>query len=142
MEPSFLAAHSVLGNAYAQAAMYKHAMGEYQRGLELSKGVTVVETAMKAVIAHAYARWGKRSKALKMLDEVTKASATGTCVSPYSIAGIYAALGQSEPAFEWLNKAYEQHDLQLVSLKVDPTLDGVRSDPRFADLVRRVGLPP
>ena len=54
---------------------------------------------------------------------------------------IYAALGQRDQAFEWLNKAYDQHDLQLVSLKVDPTLDGLRSDPRFADLVRRVGLP-
>jgi len=141
MEPNFPAAHSVLGNAYAQQGMYEHAMIEYQKVLELSKGVTVVETAMKAIIAHAYARWGKRSKALKMLDLVTKASAKGISVSLYSIAGIYAALGQSEPAFEWLNKAYEQHDLQLVSLKVDPTLDGVRSDPRFADLVRRVGLP-
>jgi TolB-like protein/Tfp pilus assembly protein PilF len=141
MEPNFPAAHSVLGNAYAQAEMYEPAMAEYQKVLELSQGVTVVETAMKVVIAHLCARWGKRSKALKMLDEVTKASAAGTCVSPYSIAGIYAALGQSEPAFEWLDKACEQHDLQLVSLKVDPTLDGVRSDPRFADLVRRVGLP-
>jgi TolB-like protein/Tfp pilus assembly protein PilF len=142
MEPNFPAAHSVLGNAYAQAGMYKDAMAEYQKVLELSKGVSVVETAMKAIIAHAYARWGKRSRALKMLDQVTKASARGICVSPYSIAGVYAALGQSEPAFEWLNRAYEQHDLQLVSLKVDPSLDGVRSDPRFADLVRRVGLPP
>ena len=77
---------------------------------------------------------------MKLLDEVSKASATGTCVSPYSIAGVYAALGQSEPSFEWLNKAYEQHDLQLVSLKVDPTLDRLRSDPRFADLVCHVGL--
>jgi adenylate cyclase len=140
LEPNFLAAHSVLGNAYAQAAMYEQAMAEYQKVLELSKGVAVVETAMKAVIAHAYARWGKRSKALKLLDEVTKASAQGINVSPYSVAGIYAALGQTGAAFEWLNRAYEQHDLQLVSLKVDPTLDGVRSDPRFPDLVRRVGL--
>jgi TolB-like protein/Tfp pilus assembly protein PilF len=141
MEPNFLAAHSVLGNAYAQAERYEHAMAEYQKVLELCKGVTVVETAMKVVIAHAYARWGKRSKAMKILDEVTKASATGTCVSPYSIAGVYAALGQGEPAFEWLDKACEQHDLHLVSMKVDPSLDGVRSDSRFADLVRGVGLP-
>ncbi len=141
LEPNFPAAHSVLGNAYAQQGMYEPAMAEYQKVLELSKGVAVVETAMKVVVAHAYARWGKSSKAIKMLDEVTKASATGTNVSPYSIAGIYAALGQSEPAFEWLNKAYEQRDLQLVSLKVAPTLDNVRSDPRFTDLVRRVGLP-
>lgn len=140
MEPNFPAAHCVLGNAYAQAGMYEQAMAEYQRVLELSKGVTVVETAMKVVVAHAYARWGKRGMATRMLDEVTKSSATGTSVSPYSIAGIYAALGGRDRAFEWLDKACEQHDLQLVSLKVDPTLDGVRSDPRFNDLMRRVGL--
>ncbi len=117
MEQNFPAAHSVLGNAYAQAGMYEHGMAEYQKVLELSKGVTVVETAIKAIIAHAYARWGKRAKATKLLDEVTRAIGTGVCVSSYSIAGVYAALGQSEPAFEWLNKAYEQHDLQLVSVK-------------------------
>ena len=140
MEPTFVAAHSVLGNAYLQQGLYEQAMAEYQKVLELSKGVAVVETAMKVVIGHAYARWGKNSKAMKILDEVSKASAKGMNVSSYSIAGIYAALGQREPAFEWLNKACEQHDVQLVSLKVDPTLDSLRSDARFADLVRRVGL--
>jgi len=62
-------------------------------------------------------------------------------VSPHSIAEIYSALGQTEEAFEWLNKAYEQHDMQMVSLLTNPTLDSLRSDARFADLVRRVGLP-
>jgi TolB-like protein/Tfp pilus assembly protein PilF len=141
LEPNFAAAHSVLGNVYAQAGMYDQAMAEYQKVLELSRGVTVVEMAMKAIIAHACARRGKRSKAMKLLDEVTKAIGAGIGVSSYSIAGVYAALGESEPAFEWLNKACEQHDLQLVSLKVDPSLDGVRPDRRFAGLVQRVGLP-
>jgi TolB-like protein/Tfp pilus assembly protein PilF len=141
METNFPAAHSVLGNAYLQDGRYDEAMAEYQKVLELSKDVAVVETAMKAIIAHAYARWGKRNNAMKILDGVTEARANGINVSSYSIAGIYAALGQSGPAFEWLNKAYEQHDLQLVSLKMDPTLDSLRDDPRFADLSRRVGLP-
>jgi adenylate cyclase len=141
MEPAFVAAHSVLGNAYLQQGLYEQAMAEYQKVLELSKGVAIVETAMKAIIGHAYARWGKNSKAMKLLDEVIKASAKGTSVSSYSIAGIYAALGQRDPAFEWLNKAYEQHDVQLVSLKMDPTLDRLRSDSRFGDLERRIGLP-
>ena len=140
MEPNFPAAHSVLGNTYAQAGMYEHAMAEYLKVLELSRGVVIVETAMKAIIAQAYARWGKNRKAMKLLDEVTKASANGINVSSYSIAGVYAALCQSESAFEWLNKAYEQHDLQLVSLNVDPTLDSLRSDPRLPELVRRVGF--
>jgi hypothetical protein len=121
--------------------MYELAMAEYQKVLELSKGVARVEAAMNAVIGHAFGRWGKSGKAIKILDEVTKAIADGINVSSYSIAGIHAALGQREPAFEWLNKACEQRDVQLVSLKVDPTLDHLRSDPRFTDLVRRVGLP-
>jgi hypothetical protein len=74
---------------------------------------------------------------VRLLEEVTRAGGA----SSYSTAGIYAALGESDSAFECLNKAFEQHDVQLVSLKVDPTLDVVRTDPRFADLVRRVGLP-
>jgi hypothetical protein len=57
------------------------------------------------------------------------------------VAGINAALGDRDAAFEWLNRAYEQRDVQLVSLKTDPSLDGLRQDPRFADLVKRVGLP-
>ena len=61
--------------------------------------------------------------------------------SPYLIAGIYAALGDCDAAFEWLNKAYQQREVHLVSLKVDPSLDGVRQDRRFAALLNRVGLP-
>ena len=57
------------------------------------------------------------------------------------IAAIHSALGEREPAFEWLNRAYEQREVAMVSLKVDPTLDGLRGDERFAELVRRVGLP-
>jgi adenylate cyclase len=137
MDPNFVVAHSVLGNVYVQQGLYEKAMAQYQRVLELSKGVAVVETAMKAVMGHAYARWGKRNKALKMLDEIEKAS----CPSPHSIAEVHAALGQTDQAFEWLNKAFDQHDMQMVSMKTNPTLDGLRSDPRFAELVRRVGLP-
>lgn len=137
MEPNFVAARSVLGSVLVQKELYDEGMAEYQKVLELTKGVAVVQTSVKAIMAHAHASWGKRSEALKLLQEVNTA---GTA-SPYQIAGIYAALGNCDSAIEWLHKAFEQHDLQLVSLKVDPTLDGARSDPRFAELVRRVGLP-
>lgn len=146
MDPNFPAAHSVLGNAYLQQGLYEKAMTEYQKVLELSKGVAVVEMAMKAIIAHAYARSGKRSKTIKLLEELTQAhndsdqSAAPIKVSPHSIAEIHAALGEPDQAFDWLNKAYDQHDMQMVSLKVNPTLDNLRDDPRFADLLRRMGL--
>jgi TolB-like protein/thioredoxin-like negative regulator of GroEL len=146
LEPSFPAAHSVLGNAYLQHGSYEKAMAEYQKVLELSKGVAPVEISMKAIIAHAYAKRGKRSEAIKLVEELTAAikdtdQLPGVVnVSPHSIAEIYAALGEKDQAFEWLDKACDQHDMQMVSMKVNPTLDGLRSDPRFAELVRRVGL--
>ncbi len=147
MEPNFPAAHSVLGNVYVQQGLFEQAMAEYQKVLELSKGVAPVEMAMKAIIAHAYAKFGKRNKAIKLLDELTASAQDAdqlpgvVNVSPHSIAEIHTALGQTDKAFEWLNKAYEQHDMQMVSLLTNPTLDSLRSDARFADLVRRVGLP-
>ncbi len=147
MEPNFPAAHSVLGNVYLQQGLFEQAMVEYQKVLELSKGVVPVEMSMKAIIAHAYAKWRKRSKAIKLLHELTAEISDSdkllglSNVLQHSIAEIYAALGQVDEAFEWLNKAYDAHDMQMVSLKVNPTLDGLRNDARFADLVRRVGLP-
>ena len=147
MEPNFPAAHSVLGNVYLQQELFEQAMAEYQKVLELSPGIAAVERAIKALMAHAYAKWRKRNKAMKLLDELTKQSnksdqsPPATSVSPHSIAEIYSALGQTEKAFEWLNKAYDLHDMQMVSLLTNPTLDRLRSDTRFADLVRRVGLP-
>jgi tetratricopeptide (TPR) repeat protein len=147
MEPGFVAAHSVLGNVYLQQGLFEKALAEYQKVVELSQGAAVVESAMKAVIAHAYAKSGKRSKARKLLAELTQISSESdqtsvrVNVSPHSIAEIYAALGQAEEAFEWLDKALDQHDMQMVSLKVNPTLDPLRSDIRFDNLVRSVGLP-
>ena len=140
MEPSFPAAHSVLGNVYVQMEMYDEAMTEYQKVIELSQGVAVIETAMKAIIGHLQARRGDKSGTRKILDEVAKAIDEGTNVSSYMIAAIHSALGERDLAFEWLDRAYEQREVHLVSLKVDPILDGIRADERFSDLVRRVGL--
>ena len=62
-------------------------------------------------------------------------------VSPYGIAEAYADLGDKDHAFEWLNTAYQEHDLGLITLRVDYTMDSLRSDPRYAELVRKMGLP-
>jgi len=137
LEPNYLVARSVMGNVLVQKKLYEQAIGEFQKVLELVKGVPAVEVSVKAIIAQAYGRWGNRKEALKLLEEVAAAGTT----SWYSIAGIYAALGEVDSAFESLDKAYEQHDLSLVSLKVDPSLDGVRSDPRFDQLMTAVGIP-
>jgi hypothetical protein len=61
--------------------------------------------------------------------------------SAYEIAELYADLGDKDQAFRWLNTAFQEHDQLLIGLKTDFTLDPIRSDPRFAELVRKVGLP-
>ena len=62
-------------------------------------------------------------------------------VNPYDIAFVYAGLGEKEKAVAWLEKAFQERTIAIVSLKVDPYWDSLRTDPRFADLLRRVGLP-
>ena len=136
MDGNFPAAQSVLGCVYLQKQMYEAALAQFGEVLELLKGAAPVEASVKVIMAQAFARWGKKSEALKLLADVA-----GVPTPAYSVAGVYAALGDKDQAFEMLNKAYDEHDLQLVSLKVDPSLDDLRDDVRFADLIRRVGLP-
>src|SRR5205807_10241875 len=112
------------------------ARSQFEKVMELVKGAAPVEASVKVLMAQAFARWGKNSDAVKLLAEVA-----GVPTSAYSVAGVYGALGNGDKAFEMLNQAYDEHDIQLVSLKVDPALDDLRHDARFTDLIRRVGLP-
>jgi len=92
-------------------------------------------------MGNAYARWGRKAEALALiprLQEHIRQSGVGT----YEIALIYAGLGEKDLAFEWLDKAYQVRDKGLTYLKIDPCVDPLRSDPRFEDLLRRVGLSP
>jgi hypothetical protein len=82
---------------------------------------------------------GKRVEAQKLLTELQELSGK-RFVSEALIAMVYIALGDKEQAFAWLDKAEKARDALLARLKVDPRFDGLRSDPRFADLERRVGL--
>jgi hypothetical protein len=61
--------------------------------------------------------------------------------SPYEIAGSYAELGDKDPAFEWLNTAYREYDSELIGIRTNPAMDSLRSDPRYAELIRKIGLP-
>jgi len=84
---------------------------------------------------------GKRNEARKELAELQELSKQ-RYVSPDLFALIYAALGDKDQAFAWLEKSVEQHDLTTAHLKVDQRFDPLRSDPRFAELVKRIGLSP
>jgi predicted nucleic acid-binding protein len=91
-------------------------------------------------LGHALAMTGQRDAARQILDELIEMSRE-RYVSPYFIAEVYRGLGEIDRTFEWLEKAYEHHSDWLVWLGVEPALDGLRRDPRFTDLMRRVGLP-
>jgi tetratricopeptide (TPR) repeat protein len=135
LDPAFEIAHWCLGMAYESKGMYEKAIAELK---------TAVATGgcpcKAAALAHAYAVTGQRARALDILKELKIKADQGYQLS-YLIAGVYAGLRDHEDAFEWLNKAYNQRDDQLTWLKLDPFIDELRSDPRLAELMHRMGLP-
>ena len=134
IEPTFSFAHVYLGYAYLMKGMYKEAIAEYQTQLSL-EGET---TSTLCYLGYALAQSGKRSEAQATLD---KLKTTKAYVSPAELAVLYAGLGDKEGAIASLEKAYAAHDLQMQYLKVEPHYDSLRGEPRFQDLMRKVGLP-
>jgi eukaryotic-like serine/threonine-protein kinase len=135
MDPNFVLAHHRLGLAYEQQENYDEAIAEFKQVLKLTAG----KPLGLAALAHAYALSGKRAEAQKTLADLQEISKQ-RYVSPASVAAIYAALGEKDEAFAWLHKADTARDGILVRLKVDSRYDSLRSDPRFTDLMERVGL--
>ncbi|SRR6266404_1499385 len=137
MDPEFLQAHVLLGQAYTQKAMYEEAIAEFDRAMDLSgKGRLSI-----LLVGHAYAVSGRTREALAAIDKLNALSKE-RYFSPYRVALIHAGLGDNDQAFEWLERGYQKRDAWLIWLKVDPALDRLRSDQRFPDLLRRVGLAP
>ena len=136
MDPSFPQTHSLLGRAYLAKGMYREALAEMEKYLALSPR----NPAALASLAYAHARSGERNQALRVLDELGSLS-NQRHVPSYWFAIVYAGLDEKDRAFAWLEKAYAERDGSLPMLKANPAWDPLRSDPRFADLVRRVGLP-
>lgn len=135
MDPNFIWTHFFMGWAYEQQGSYDDAIREYQRAAQLDDSLLIL-----AALGHTYVMAGRRDEALSVLAEM-KDLATRRHVSSYHFAIIHAALGNRDEAFEWLEKSYDAREEALVWLKVDPRLDALRTDPRFIDLQRRVGLP-
>src|SRR3989475_1527014 len=136
MDPAFIVAHHRLGFCYERKGMYDRAIAESQKIFDLG-----AKSLGTAGLGQAYAMAGKRNEAQKALAELQELSKQ-RFVSPGLFALIYAALGDKDQAFVWLEKSVEQHDLMTGRLKVDQRFDPLRSDPRFAEMVKRVGLPP
>ena len=137
LDPSFWFAPCFLGRAYEHKGRLPEAIAEFQRALELEKENPEIWSGL----GHAYALSGNRIEAQRVLDHLKELS-VHSYVAPYDFAVIYAGLGEKDQAVAWLNRAYAERSYYMpVYLTTDARLDGLRSDPRFADLLRRVGLP-
>jgi len=136
MDPGFWLAHRWLGKTYERLGKYDEAIREYQTVVNLHGG----NMAQAPALACVYAEAGRKTEARQVLAEILKA-AKQKYVSPHSMAMIYATLGDSDQAFAWLAKDIQAHDDNLVFLRVEERFQSLRSDPRFADLVKQVGIP-
>jgi TolB-like protein/Tfp pilus assembly protein PilF len=135
IDPNYPAAYVMLGQWYWNAGMDEKAVEMYARLKELSGG----DAAMLPDTKRAFATGG-RAAVMRSLIELQSNPATPG-YSPSDVAQLYSSLGDKDKAFFWLNKAYEERAVTLIYLKVDPAFDPLRSDPRYVELVRRIGFP-
>lgn len=135
VDPSNYSAHLTLGLSLEQKHRFSDAITELQKSVDLSN-----DNKWIAFVAHAKALSGDKRGARKILADL-EALPRRTYVSPWLFAIIYAGLGDNEQAFLWLEKCYQGREHDLVFSRVWPMFDSLRSDPRYIDLMRRVGLP-
>ncbi|PYS64203.1 MAG: hypothetical protein DMF74_07720 [Acidobacteria bacterium] len=137
MDPNFAPAHNRLQRAYLAKGMYEEAITEQKKAIASDQPEG--RWGRVADLGYAYAVAGKRAEAQKILDDL-KELAKQRYVSPNAFAVIYMGLGDKDQAFVWLEKTFEARPDNLYFLKVGPQYDSLRSDPRFADLLRRMKL--
>ena len=137
LDPSFAGAHRIMGFAYLKQQRYEEATSEFQNAVELSgRGSEAL-----GELGYCYAITGKRAEARRILQELEEKYARRE--SPgYQIAGVYAGLDEKDQAFVWLEKDFKQRSGRLPNITLRFPFDKLRSDSRYADLVRRMGLEP
>lgn len=136
VEPNFLQTHYHLGQSLLQKGMYTEAIAELQKMREGCGGIDFCTMAL----GHAYAVAGNRAEAMKSLADLKSRAATGKYVPSIYFTAIYTGLGDTSQAMQWLQKAYDERTEYLIFLNVEPMADPLRSDPKFKDLLRRLGL--
>ena len=135
LDSNFAIAHLYLGRAYVQKGNLEQAIVEAQTATRLSGS----HPFYMAWLGYAYARAGNRNEALRILHQL-KVISGKKYVASHDVAAIYVGLGEKSKAIAWLNKGYDEHSYTVLQLGVEPEFDSLRSDPRFQDLVQRVGL--
>ena len=138
LDPNFSLAYVMLGFSYLGKGLPDRALMQSEK----ARALAGTRPLMVAFHAHTLARAGRRNEALKALDDLY-GLAKPRGPSPFLVAMVYAALGDKDRAFEWLDKAFEARspELVLLNVKSNPTFVGLRSDPRFPALLARLNLP-
>jgi TolB-like protein/Flp pilus assembly protein TadD len=135
IDPRFAAAYALMGMALEQEQKYDLAIAEYEKGLRLAPD----HSFLLGRLGHAYAMAGRRTEAMKVLNQMF-ARHDAANVSDLHIAYAYAGLGDANALFEQLDRAYRKRDPDLPYFNADPILDSFRNDPRFAEMLRKIGL--
>jgi TolB-like protein/DNA-binding winged helix-turn-helix (wHTH) protein/Tfp pilus assembly protein PilF len=136
MDPNFALPRMVLGEAYEQKGSYQQAIPELQKAASISHDSPL----MLGALGHAYGVSGRSNEAETILSQLMEESKK-QYVSPFYVAIVYAGQGENDKAMDWLEKAYQDRSNGVVFIKVDPQLDGMRSNPRFQAYLRRLALP-
>jgi len=134
MDPRSSVIFLFFGYNYAAKGLYAEAIDAYQEAIRLGDDSASAQVYLGA----AYARSGDRARARAILERLKTSK---SYVSPGELAILYAGVGENARAFTSLERAFDTQDVQLMFLGVDPAFDSLRGDPRFLDLMRRIGLP-
>ena len=136
LDPNYPVTYWILGLSLRKTGRHELAITEGEKGVKLSGGSPL----MRAALAHTLGTAGRTNEALQILDDLTEL-AKQKYVAPYYFAGIYLGLGEKERAIECLQKCYEEHSHWLIYLHLDPSMDDLRYNPGFQELLQRIGLP-
>jgi TolB-like protein/DNA-binding winged helix-turn-helix (wHTH) protein/Tfp pilus assembly protein PilF len=135
LDPNFAAAHLILGESYVQQGKHKEGLDELQKAASLSGDSPLYMAQVGVSLALA----GEKKEALRVIRELQDTSGK-RYVSPYGFAQIYATLNDKQQTYKWLEVAYRDRAVWMSYLAVDPVFDSIRSEARFRDFLRRVGL--
>ena len=134
LDPNYWVSHVLLGRCYEQKGKLNEAVVQFEKARQIENSIPEV----LAALGHGLALSGRKAEAQKIMSDLQDRS-TREFVPSYSIATIYLGLGMKDEALQYLAKSYSEGSFYMIHLKVEPILDSVRSDPRFTDIVRRVG---
>jgi TolB-like protein/Flp pilus assembly protein TadD len=136
IEPDFVEAHFNLGMIYEQKSMFAEAIAEFRRVIRIAGRAPF----WLAGLGHAYGVAGRKGKAREVLRELQLLRSKRSGVSSFDVAWVKLGLNEIDAAFEWMERALVERCSPLVYQKIEPGLDILRPDPRFQDLLRRIGL--